>query len=230
MKTAWLVGEPPIEITIRSSTRARNYSLRVSGLDGRVTLTVPKRGNISEAMEFVHSREAWIRRTLAQQPDIVNVTIGSEIPFMGVPHRIVAAQVRSPKCIAQEILLPPDPKRVGVRLVTFLKAAARQKLHEASARHAQAVQRPLGRITLRDTRSRWGSCTAAGDLMYSWRLIMSPPEVLDYVAAHEVAHFIQMNHSPAFWAVVETLCPDYRNLRAWLKRKGTNLHRYRFDD
>ncbi|MGR3434759.1 MAG: M48 family metallopeptidase, partial [Shimia sp.] len=83
---------------------------------------------------------------------------------------------------------------------------------------------------LRDTRSRWGSCSAAGGLNYSWRLVMAPPEVLDYVAAHEVAHLAQMNHSPRFWAEVAGLMPGYEAPRGWLRRHGADLHRYRFGD
>src|SRR5690606_34001303 len=105
----------------------------------------------------------------------------------------------APRIEAGAILVPPDPERVGARLEAFLKVAARQHLQAATERHARALGRPFRRLTLRDTRSRWGSCTADGSLMFNWRLIMAPEGVLDYVAAHEVAHLAQMNHSPAFW-------------------------------
>ena len=104
----------------------------------------------------------------------------------------------------------------------------RARLAEASDHFAQRLGKDYAAITLRDTRSRWGSCTAQGRLMYSWRLILAPPEVLDYVAAHEVAHLAQMNHSPAFWAEVERIYGDYSQPRAWLRREGSSLHRYRF--
>jgi predicted metal-dependent hydrolase len=89
--------------------------------------------------------------------------------------------------------------------------------------------RRFSRLSLRDTRSRWGSCSSRGGLSYSWRLILAPPDVLDYVAAHEVAHLAEMNHSPAFWALVARLCPGYQAPRGWLRREGAGLHRYRFD-
>lgn len=223
-----LPGEPPVEVAVRLSGRARNYSLRVSSLDGRVTLTLPKYGNMDEAVEFARSREEWIRQNLAKQPDVVEVRMGTEIPYLGHLCRIVPSQVRTP-CMKQgELLVPPEPERVGIRVATFLKASARHHLIAASEKYAADLGRSIGRVTLRDTRSRWGSCTASGDLMYSWRLIMAPPEVLDYVAAHEVAHFIEMNHSQAYWDVVAKLCPYYRPRRAWLKREGMALHRYRF--
>jgi predicted metal-dependent hydrolase len=116
------------------------------------------------------------------------------------------------------------------RLRGWLRAQARDRLAEASDRYAQKLGRRYDRITLRDTRSRWGSCTHDGGLMYSWRLIMAPPEVLDYVAAHEVAHLAEMNHSPAFWAVVERLYGDWRAPRRWLHQDGKRLHLYRFED
>ena len=103
-------------------------------------------------------------------------------------------------------------------------------LAEAADRHSAALGRPHAGIVLRDTRSRWGSCTSEGNLMFSWRLIMAPPRILQYVAAHEVAHLAEMNHSPDFWAVVERLFPDYGVCRRWLRENGDHLHRVRFDD
>jgi predicted metal-dependent hydrolase len=143
---------------------------------------------------------------------------------------VTAASVRAPRAEGAALLVPPEPERAALRIATFLKSAARLRLAAAADRHAGRLGRNLGRLTLRDTRSRWGSCTASGDLMFSWRLVMAPPAVLDYVVAHEVAHFEEMNHSPAFWSVVARLCPDHRSHRKWLRREGATLHRYRFGD
>ncbi len=230
MRSANLPGDPPVEITVRRSPRARRYSLRVSGLDGRVTLTLPQRGSIAEALDFARSREDWIRQTLAEQATAQPVAIGMVLPVEGAPLTLTPAAISSPRVEGEALLVPADPARVALRVQTFLKAAARRRLLEASERYAEKLDREVGRVTLRDTRSRWGSCTSRGDLMYSWRLIMAPPEVLDYVAAHEVAHMVEMNHSPAFWAVVDRLCPDYKRHRTWLRREGGALHRYRFKD
>lgn len=230
MKTECIPGDPPIEISLRRSPRARRYSLRVSGLDGRVTLTLPARGSLSEAMAFAKSREAWLRRALDGRGAPHAVSIGTSLPFEGRLVTITAADIRAPRIEGPALLVPGAPDRIALRTATFLKAAARSRLTAASGRHAAALGLQHGRITLRDTRSRWGSCTAAGDLMYSWRLVMAPPEVLDYVAAHEVAHLAEMNHSPAFWAVVSDLRPDYKRLRAWLRTEGAALHRLRFGD
>jgi len=117
-----------------------------------------------------------------------------------------------------------------VRAKAFLKLRARDELAAASDRYAAMVGRSYTRLSFRDTRSRWGSCSSEGVLMYSWRLIMAPPAVLDYAAAHEVAHLVEMNHSPAFWAVVARICPDYEDYRGWLRKNGDVLHRVNFGD
>jgi len=230
MKITKLPGRPPVEILLKRSPQARNYSLRVSGLDGRVTLTLPPRGRMSEALEFARSREDWIRRALQGQPRSLRVGFGVELPYQGRLLTIAPGEVRAARIEGGAILAPPDRARVGLRVETLLKAAARRRLLAASERYASQLGCQIGRLTLRDTRSRWGSCSVEGHLMYSWRLIMAPPEVLDYVAAHEVAHLVEMNHSQAFWDLVEVLCPTQKRHRAWLIRNGATLHRFRFSD
>jgi predicted metal-dependent hydrolase len=121
-------------------------------------------------------------------------------------------------------------QRPGLAAQVFLKALARDRLAQCVARYTAALDVSHKALTLRDTRSRWGSCTSEGRLMFSWRLAMAEPDVLDYVAAHEVAHLVHMDHSPAFWAVVEKLRPDWREARDWLRREGPGLHAIRFDD
>ncbi len=230
MDRAVLAGDPPIEIALKRSDRARRYSLRVSGLDGRVTLTFPRYGSAAEAIAFVRSREVWIRGALSRRPDVVRVGPGTAVPVEGRPALIEMARVPAVRHEDGRLLVPGDPARSGIRVEAFLKARARTLLSAATESHAADLGRTPGRLTLRDTRSRWGSCSAAGDFMYSWRLVMAPPDVLDYVAAHEVAHLIEMNHAPAFWAVVVALCPDWRRHRSWLRREGGALHRFRFRD
>lgn len=221
---------PAVEITLRRSARARRFSLRVSRLDGRVTLSLPLRAREAEAMAFARAQEGWIRETLSQMPSRSGVGIGSVIPVEG--HMVTLAQGagRAVRITGDQMLIPGDPAQAGARAGAFLRALARDRLVAASDRHATAIGRKVTRVTLRDTRSRWGSCAHDGALMYSWRLVMAPPMVLDYVAAHEVAHMEQMNHSPAFWAVVDRLFPRWQVQRAWLHDQGQSLHAYRFGD
>lgn len=225
-----LAGNPPVELCLRRSPRARRISLRVSGLDGRVTLTIPRGVTEAEALAFARSRADWLRDHLAGQPDTVAVGHGSEIPVEGQFLRIVPGTGRRVQREADQLCVPGPADTAPARLEGWLKARARDRLAAASDHYAGLLGRRYSRLTLRDTRSRWGSCSSTGALSYSWRLILAPPQVLDYVAAHEVAHLAQMNHSPAFWTEVTRLMPDYQTPRGWLRREGGALHRYRFSD
>ncbi|MCR9112540.1 MAG: M48 family metallopeptidase [Rhodobacteraceae bacterium] len=225
-----LPGNPPIEITLRRSPRARRISLRVSSLDGRVTLTLPRGVAERTALEFAHEKADWLRKQLGRQPDTVQVRIGVDLPVEGQVLRVAPGTGR--RIIDRDgVLHVPGPQQTAARrLQGWLKTRARDRLAEASDRYAALLGRSYQRLTLRDTRSRWGSCSHDGGLMYSWRLILAPSEVLEYVAAHEVAHLAEMNHSPVFWAHVNGLYPDYAAPRRWLRENGAGLHRYRFED
>lgn len=228
MKDPVLPGNPPIPLILRRSARARRISLRISQLDGRVTLTMPKRLAEREALAFAETKQDWIRQHLAARGEDVIVAPGAELPVGGKVLRVRGGQGRGVRIGPEEILVPGPEESTGKRLAAHLREVARDRLAGACDDYAALLGRPYARITLRDTRSRWGSCTSDGGLMFSWRLIMTPPEVLDYVAAHEVAHLAQMNHSPAFWAEVTRIYGDYQAPRQWLRDHGGGLHRYRF--
>jgi predicted metal-dependent hydrolase len=223
-----LPGSPPVEITLRRSPRARRFSLRVSRLDGRVTLSLPMGARVGEAMAFARAQEGWIRRALSALPATALVAHGSALPVEGRMLVLCSAPGRLVRVEGESLLVPGEAPQAGARAKAFLKTVARDRLIAASDRYAALVGRQYSRLTLRDARSRWGSCTVDGGLMYSWRLAMAPPDVLDYVAAHEVAHLVEMNHAPAFWAVVARLMPDYAPRRAWLRQYGQTLHGFRF--
>ena len=179
-------------------------------------------------MAFLRAQEDWIRRALSNVVPGDLVGMGAQILVEGRLLTVTPGKGRSPVVEGDHLLVPGDVARVSVRVAAWLKLRARDRLALASDSYAARIGRRYRTLTLRDTRSRWGSCTAEAGLMYSWRLIMAPPPVLDYVAAHEVAHLAEMNHSPAFWSVVEGLMPDYRTHRRWLKAEGHRLHSYRF--
>lgn len=223
------IGQPPIAITLRRMARARRFSLRVAASDGRVTLSLPLRAREAEAIAFAQTQEGWIRAALAKMPQGVAVALGGQITVEGVVLTVTSGQGRSVRIDADQLIVPGDPDRVAARVAAFLKVRARDRLAAASDHYAAQIGRQVTQISLRDTRSRWGSCTHQGALMYNWRLIMAPPAVLNYVAAHEVAHMIEMNHSDAFWAVVGQLYPAWKPQRAWLKRYGTQLQAVQFD-
>ncbi|MCR9147609.1 MAG: M48 family metallopeptidase [Rhodobacteraceae bacterium] len=226
-----LPGNPPVNLHLRRSGRARRISLRVSGVDGKVTLTLPHGVNEREALAFARTKADWLRAQLGRQPESVEVVPGTAVPLGGRMIRVEAGGKGRRVQLADDALwVPGDAAEAGARVRAWLKATARDRLADASDRYAAALGRAYSRITLRDTRSRWGSCTHDGGLMYSWRLVMAPVDVLDYVAAHEVAHLAEMNHGPAFWATVDRLMPGYKAPRRWLRENGAHLHRYRFGD
>lgn len=227
---AVLPGDPPVEVHLRRSARARRFSLRVSRLDGRVTLTLPTRARDAEALTFLAAQEGWVRRMLARMPEVTGTDVvpGIDLPVEGRPLRLVPGPGRRVRVEADQLLVPGDPAQAGARVAAWLKVLARDRLARSSSYYAGLVGRDFSRLVLRDTRSRWGSCSHDGTLMYSWRLILAPPSVLDYVAAHEVAHLVEMNHSPAYWDVVGRICPDWKRQRQWLHARGQDLHRFRF--
>ena len=223
-----LPGSPPVEVTLRRSARARRFSLRVSRVDGKVTLSLPLRARESEAMEFVRAQEGWLRNALAKMPVQAGLGMGGEIAVEGRLLQLAAGTGRGLRLLGDQLLVPGDTAQTGTRVQAWLKALARERLVAASDHYAAQIGRKVARVTLRDTRSRWGSCTADGSLMYSWRLVMAPPAVLRYVAAHEVAHMVEMNHSHRFWAVVDRLYPGWQDQRDWLRHHGSALHAVRF--
>jgi len=223
-----LSGTPPVRVHLRRSSRARRMSLRVSRLDGRVTLTLPRGAPMRAALAFAEERADWIRGHLDEigAPEIVGH--GSVLPVEGRPCTVVPGPRSALRPETGEVIVPPRAASVPGTVAGLLKTLARERLTAASDTHAARLGVRYSRITLRDTRSRWGSCTDAGALMYSWRLAMAPPEVLDYVAAHEVAHLSVMDHSARYWAVVRGLCPGFEAHRRWLRENGQELHRHRF--
>jgi predicted metal-dependent hydrolase len=223
-----LPGPPPVEITLRRSARSTRFSLRVSQLDGRVTLSMPLRARERDAMEFALGHESWVRAALARRPTQSLLRMGDTVLVEGRLLTLAPGATRSPVIAGDSLLLPGDPAQAATRTAAYLKTLARDRLAAASDHYAAQIGRKVTRITLRDTRSRWGSCAHDGALMYSWRLIMAPPPVLTYVAAHEVAHMVEMNHSDAFWDVVGRLYPGWQAQRKWLHAHGRDLHAYQF--
>lgn len=224
------IGDPAIEIRLRPSAQARRFTLRVpsGGADGAV-LTLPRHASRTAALEFVQANESWLREKLAGRGARIVAAHGAELPFLGRLLRIEATGAPGRLKAERGVLLVPGQTRlVPGKVRGYMREAARQVLVERAHHHAGRLRRRPGRITLRDTRSRWGSCTSEGDLMFSWRLVMAPWEVMDYVAAHEVAHLAELNHSPRFWTHVADLCPDFEAQRHWLRLNGASLHRYDF--
>ena len=225
-------GGATYRVALKRVPSARRFTLRVRGATRDVVLTMPARSSLKAAREFAERHAAWIGVRLARLPRPVAFAPGSLTPLRGVDHRIVhRPEARGVVWIEQResgpaICVAGDRAHLARRVGDYLKREARRDLEAAVARHARTLRIETRRITLRDTTSRWGSCSSTGGLNFSWRLILAPPFVLDYLAAHEVAHFVHLNHSPAFWKVTRRLFPDTDRAEAWLRTHGAALHRF----
>lgn len=223
---------------VRRVRGARRFTLRVRAATRDVLLTMPFNGSRAAAHEFALRHAAWISVRLARLPRPVPFSPDAIIPLRGVDHRIchrpdrrgtvwveTAAQADGTSFVPALCVAGGAP-HVARRVTDYLAQEARRDLQAAVERHAAALGLPARRVRMRDTTSRWGSCSANGALNFSWRLIMAPPFVLDYLAAHEVAHLVHMNHSSRFWAVTKKLAPQTERAERWLKRHGSALHRF----
>jgi predicted metal-dependent hydrolase len=223
-----------VPVTVRRSAQARRMTLRVRSATRDVTLTLPSRTAEAAARDFIERHVGWIEQRLARLPERIPFAPGEIVPLRGVAHRIsmrpgMRGLVRIEPGLRgaePEITVYGLPEHAPRRVADFLKREARTAFVEAASRHAAALGVTIGKIALKDTTSRWGSCSASGDLAFSWRMILAPAYVLDYLAAHEVAHRREMNHGARYWAHVERLFPDYERAEAWLRAHGTTLHRY----
>ena len=223
-------------VRVRHHAQARRYTLRIQSVTREIVLTMPLRGSLKQAREFAEKHSGWIAARLQRLPQAAPFAHGTLLPLRGAEHRIVhrhgargtvwTESEGSERLLCVAGKAPHVPRRVR----DFLKREAKRDLEAASRRAAQALSVSIKRVTVRDQSSRWGSCSTAGVLSYSWRLILAPPFVLDYLAAHEVAHLIEMNHSRAFWQLVERICPHTAAAKAWLAAHGAELHRYGLQD
>lgn len=224
-------------VRLRRHRQARRYTLRIHSATREVVLTMPPRGSLKDARAFAQKHGGWIAARLGRLPEPAPFAHGTVLPLRGVDHRIehrpgergtVWTEYREGG--VQLLCVAGDEPHVERRVSDFLKREARRDLEAASRTAAARLGVTMRRVSVRDQSSRWGSCSTTGVLSYSWRLIFAPPFVLDYLAAHEIAHLIEMNHSAKFWRLVERICPDYARAKAWLDAHGGELHRYGLDD
>lgn len=223
-------------VRLRRHRMARRYTLRIVSATREVVLTMPLRGSIREAKAFAEKHGGWIAARLHRLPQAMPFADGVIVPLRGEPHRIAhrpgrrgTVWVEAGDDGAMALCVAGAAPHVGRRITDFLKREARRDLERATIAAAQRLGVTFKRISVRDQTSRWGSCSTTGVISYSWRLILAPPFVLDYLAAHEVAHLVEMNHSNRFWKTVERICPDMHRAKTWLDANGTELHRYGAD-
>ncbi|MFN8513354.1 MAG: SprT family zinc-dependent metalloprotease [Chloroflexia bacterium] len=225
-----------VPYTVRRSPRARQIRLRV-GPNLGLEVVVPARGQLPDIPALLRERAAWILRALdrvaAQAvPAAPALASGTTLPYLGLDHRLIVAPGPGvPPAVlhdpaARTLTARFDPAVYDLRAVLdwWFRNRARETLAARVAHFSDLLNVRHSRLTIRDTRTRWGSCSSRGGINFSWRLILAPPPILDYVVIHELAHLRELNHSPRFWAILAHHCPDYPSHQAWLKEHGATLH------
>lgn len=210
--------------------RARRLSIRIDGRVGEAVLVAPSERKLGDVVAFARSKTGWMRERLAARPDGTPLAPGGAISLFGRTTRLQATGGAGAARLVEAadgpvILSGGEGEAFARRVENLLKRLARQVLVERTEHHLRALgQRPV-KVSIADARSRWGSCSPHNrTIRYSWRVIMAPPAVADYLAAHEVAHLVHADHSPAYWSVVERLVGDHRPFRKWLREHGPKLH------
>ena len=215
------------QVIWRRSERARRISLRIDARHAAVVVTLPPRSSKRAGMALLLENGTWVSSRLAALPSGVTLAAGERVPLDGIPHVIHhAVSARGAAWAADGVLhVTGDADFLSRRVGDFLRAEARKRLSALAWTHAARIGLKPRRVLIKDTRTRWGSCAPDGSLAFSWRLVMAPAFVQDYVAAHEVAHLRHLNHSPAFWALVAELCPGWERASDWLRLEGLSLMR-----
>lgn len=224
-----VVADRELPLRIVENDRAKRLTLRIDAGGKGLRVTVPPGLRPGEVDLFLDRHRGWLETRLSRLPDRPQVRPGVKIPLRGLPHLIVHEAGRRGTVEievadgAPALLVHGDLAHLPRRIADFLKREAKRDIERLVARHCESVGRAATSIRYKDTSSRWGSCTAQGGLSFSWRIMMAPPTVIDYLVAHEVAHLKEMNHGPDFWALCRQLCPRTDEARAWLKRNGSAL-------
>ncbi len=223
-------------VRVRRHRQARRYTLRIHSATREVVLTMPPRGSLKEARVFAQKHGGWIATRLGRLPTPAPFRPGTVLPLRGVGHRIShrpnsrgTVWIETGDDGERSLCVTGEEPHIARRIHDYLKREAKSDLEAASRQAATRLGVRIRRVSIRDQSSRWGSCSSTGVLSYSWRLVLAPPFVLDYLAAHEVAHLVEMNHSRRFWRLVDRICPHVTRAKTWLEVHGTDLHRYGLD-
>jgi predicted metal-dependent hydrolase len=229
------IAELDCSVEVRRHPAARRLTLRVSRTRRAVIVTLPVQCDLGEAGTFLNRNIEWVRARLDSVPQRVPFGDGALLPLRGELHRLVFTGKRAAGYVVQrhatnspvpELRVTGRIEHASRRLRDWLFEEARRDLDTRVVVHARHLNVAPKRIVVRDQATRWGSCSTTGVLSFSWRLIMAPEDILDYVAAHEVAHLAEMNHGPKFWALVARAVPNVKEAKTWLQAYGLDLHQY----
>ncbi len=216
-----------VPIVIRKHSTSKRITLRYQALQHHLLLTLPRYVSIKQGLHFVEEKRKWIEKQIDETVQQFPFKHGQIIPFLGKEYRLEHIGGRGLIAIdGDRITVTGEEAFMQRRVHDWLKQQAHEHISPLARAKAQAIGKQIRGIGVRDTTSRWGSCSHDGKLSFSWRLILAPYEVFDYVISHEVAHLQEFNHSEAFWALVEQLCPGHKRWRYWLHSNGPRLYGY----
>jgi predicted metal-dependent hydrolase len=218
-------------LDIKISPRAKRMALRLETKDRTIKLVIPKRASINSAYEFALEHADWIKKSIADLPTQIGFTHGTVIPVLGKDRTININHDSTLKRTNislnnNEILVSTNKEDASSRIKRFLINTAKKELTTLAHEKAERIDKTIQKVDVKDTVSRWGSCSHDGKISFSWRLIFAPIESLDYVVAHEVAHLAHLDHSPAFWKVCEALSDQYGKGSRWMRKNSAELMRY----
>jgi predicted metal-dependent hydrolase len=224
-----LIEGRSLPLVVRETRKAKRYTLRLRPeAAGEVVLTLPRYYSKKHVLGFIEQSKPWLAKQIAKRTPKLAYVDGMVLPIFGKQYELRHKSSGSFRSWwGNDHLLIHSPTDKFEHFVQkSLHQVAKQFLRERTTHYANQLSKSVNRISLKDTRSRWGSCTADGNISYSWRLIFAPEQVADYVCAHEVAHLVELNHSLKFWKIVEEFCPDYQIFRQWLRQNGKSLFQY----
>ena len=224
-----LPGSPRIPLEINRSRRARRIRIDLHPVRDTVRLTIPTGVALQDAMRFVQSREAWIRGIWNGWPETIVPEVGGTVLYLGKKTRILRGDGAGVRLADDVLEVSTSVEQVPVAVGAFIRENAEARLVSEARACASRLGRSVGKITLRDPRSGFGSCTASGNLMFSWRVGMAPVFVQRYLAVHEACHLAEMRHNRKFWSLVESNCPETAEAKRWLRDNGVLLFRHRFE-
>lgn len=223
------LSETAVEVHLRDNPRSSRLSLKLHPSDNVFYLTKPPLARAQQVLDFIERSRPWLEKMSAHVHEDVPFAHDSHIPVLGTPHRIDYSYADSPQVTLHDQCLYVkgfDPIVVPGLIKDWLRSHIYRYISDTAQEFAAQIQKQVYSVTIKDTSSRWGSCSRDGNLSFSWRLVFAPEPVARYVCAHEVAHLLEMNHSPAFWQTVEGLYPEYAIHRKWLKQNGKKLFSY----
>jgi predicted metal-dependent hydrolase len=225
-----------LPLRIVENGRARQLTLRIDAGGRGLRVTIPPGLARGEVNRFLDRQQEWLEERLSKLPKRPLARPGIRIPLRGVAHAIVhepgrrgTVTVGKKEDGTPALFVHGEREHLPRRLADFLKKQAKKDIEALVEKHAAAINKRAKSVRFRDTSSRWGSCTSDGKLSFSWRIMMAPKPVINYLVAHEVAHLKQMNHGPKFWKLCEELCPDTERCKDWLKRNGNALQAIQFE-